>query len=214
MRLLLPILALGLFLAAPAQAGPSGREITLYGGYNLGGSIDVREEMVTELNTLSSVSAGLGLTVYSRSTFALELAWNWRPTQLEGPSEEPGMRRKEITNLNMHEFHGNFTFFPQRRDQDLTPYFLVGLGFTVIAPEEFGDIKPDTITKFSFALGGGVRKYVSNRIGFRGQVRYHPTYISDQHGGTWCDPYYGCYQTVDTNWLDEWDFQAGLIVRL
>jgi hypothetical protein len=96
----------------------------------------------------------------------------------------------------------------------ITPYFLLGLGFTVIDPGKVGEFDPQSTTRFSFALGGGGKAYLNKRFGIRGQIRYHGTYVSDEAGGVWCDYYYGCYQTVQTNWLDEWDFQGGLVIRL
>jgi hypothetical protein len=75
-------------------------------------------------------------------------------------------------------------------------------------------VEPSSTTRFSFALGGGVKSYLNHRFGVRGQIRYHATYLGDEAGGVWCDYLYGCYQTVQTNWLDEWGFEAGLVVRL
>jgi opacity protein-like surface antigen len=104
-------------------------------------------------------------------------------------------------------------------ESNVTPFILLGLGATYLDPGEISSgplagQSPDGATKFSWAIGAGVKSSMSGKVGFRAQVRYHSTYVNDEYSGTWCDPYYGCYNTVDSNWLDEWDFMGGLIFRM
>ena len=215
------LLLFGLSLLLPPQAYASNEiELNVFGGYNLGGTIDVREGTAdaNKLETASSFSTGLSLTFIPRPTFAFELFWGWRPTDVEARPMTGG-EKQAFLSLNVHDFHGNFLFMPASTRGRAVPFLLLGVGATLFAPEELqldtGEtISLDTKTKFSWAIGGGLKTYASEKVGFRAQIRYHSTYVSDQSGGVWCDPYFGCYETVDTNWLDEWDFQGALIFRL
>lgn len=214
-------LLLLLAMVVPASAYATDMEITAFGGYNIGGTIDVRDDVQdkNQLNVASSFATGLGLAFIKDERMAFELFWGWRPTNLEGPQEANG-KRNVATSLNNHDFHGNFLFSFGDPYAKAIPYVLLGLGATylnpgTIAPSEmFPDgLNPSGKTRFSWALGVGAKTYVNDKIGLRAQVRYHSTYVSDQAGGVWCDPYTGCYQSVDTNWLDEWEFTGGIIFR-
>jgi opacity protein-like surface antigen len=205
------VMALGLLIPALAQA--QNVELTAYGGYNIGGGIDVREDTLRKLDTTDSFATGLSLTWQRGPTYAFELFWGWRPTEIEGQNPTT-FKSTKITDLNEHDFHANFLFMPAYVDGNFVPFFLFGLGATYLNPGEVAGVSPDGTTKFSWALGAGVKTNTQGRVGFRAQVRYHSTYISDEYSGTWCDPWYGCYDTVDTNWLDEWEFTGGLVVRL
>ena len=206
-------LAVALGLLIPALAQAQDLELTAYGGYNLGGSIDVREEVNNTFDTKDSFATGLSLTYQRGPGYAFEFFWGYRPTKIEGQNPT-SFDKVDITDLDEHDFHANFLFMPAYTRSEFTPFFLFGLGATYLNPGEVAGVSPDGVTKFSWALGAGVKGFVNERIGLRAQVRYHSTYVTDEYGGTWCDPWYGCYETVETNWLDEWDFMGGLMVRL
>jgi opacity protein-like surface antigen len=219
------VLVLGLFSPALALGQAKDLELTVYGGYNLGGGIDVREDVSSKykLDTSESFSTGLSLTWQRNPAQAFELLWSWRPTDIEGIDRSNNQRRKVIS-LNEHDFHANFLFMPAYREGKAVPFLLLGLGATYLNPGEAVGAEggaypgrlfsPDGATKFSWALGAGVKTFMNERFGLRAQVRYHSTYVSDESGETWCDPWYGCYTTVDTNWLDEWDFTGGIVVKM
>lgn len=215
------LVLVGLSLLLPLQAYASNEiELNAYLGYNLGGTIDVREGTVdaNKLETASSLSTGLSLTFIPRPSFAFELAWYWRPTDVEARPMGGGDKQAFLT-LNAHDFQVNFLFMPAYTTGRAIPFLLLGLGATLLAPgdlelESGETISLDSKTKFSWAIGGGLKTYASEKVGFRAQIRYHSTYISEESGGVWCDPYFGCYETVDTNWLDEWDFQGAILFRL
>lgn len=209
------MLALGVMSPVLAQARDL--EATVFGGYNLGGSIDVYENQAIKLHTGDSYSAGAALTWQRSDSHAFELFWNYRPTHITG--KRPGeTQESDLIDLNAHDFLANFLFMPAYREGKLTPFLLIGLGATLLDPGEgtgaAGTVSPDSHTKFSWNIGAGFKAMGQGRLGIRAQARYHSTYINDESSGTWCDPWYGCYETVDTNWLDEWDFDGGLIIKL
>ncbi len=221
MTMRFPCLLVLLALIVPASAHATDIELTAFGGYNTGGTLDVRDDVAdkNQLKVAGSFATGLGVAFIKNERYAFELFWGWRPTNLEGP-QETGGERNQITSLNAYDFHGNFLFGIGDPYAKVTPFILLGLGATHLNPGDIApsDMFPDGLspssrTAFSWALGAGIKTYMNKKVGLRAQIRYHSTYVSDQAGGTWCDPYYGCYQTVDTNWLDEWEFTAGLIYR-
>jgi len=209
------MLALGVLSPVLAQA--KDLELTAFGGYNLGGSIDVRENQTYKINTGDSYSAGASLTWQRSDSHAFELFWNYRPTHITG-NKTGETQESDLIDLNAHDFLANFLFMPAYREGNFTPFLLIGLGATLLDPGEatgpLGTVHPDSQTKFSWNIGAGFKAMGQGRLGVRAQARYHSTYISDESNGTWCDPWYGCYETVDTNWLDEWDFDGGLVIKL
>lgn len=217
-RFLIAAVVSALFVPALVQAQRSGTELSIFGGYNTGGGIDLPDNAdLNKLDTAGSFSTGLGVAYLPRPNFAFELFWGWRPTDIKG--RFMGSERTFVS-LNEHDFHGNFIFMPAYSRSNFTPFLLLGLGATLLSPGEIqldggGTVQPDDTVKFSWAIGGGVKTYFNNdRFGLRGQIRFHSTFTSDESGGVWCDPYFGCYETIDSNWLDEWDFQGALVYRL
>jgi len=205
------VLALG--LVSPVLVQARDLELTGFGGYNLGGSIDVRTNQVNKFNTGDSYSVGAALTWQRSDTHAFELFWSYRPTAITG--KKPGETQdSDLLDLAAHDFLANFLFMPAYRESRVTPFLLIGLGATLLDPGEVAGASPESKTKFSWNIGAGFKAMGAGRLGLRGQVRYHSTYVNDEDSGTWCDPWYGCYTTVDTHWLDEWDFSGGLIIKL
>ena len=211
--------ALLVVLASPALVQARDLELTAFGGYNLGGSIDVREDQTNKFYTQDSPSVGAALTWQRSDSHAFELYWAYRPTHIE--ARDPGTtgsEREEFMDLKVHDFLANFLFMPAYREGNVTPFLLLGLGVTYFDPGDVetvaGTVSPDGMSKFSWGIGAGFKAQGEGRLGLRAQARYHSTYVNDESDGTWCDPWYGCYETVDTNWLDEWEFQGGLILKL
>ena len=200
-------------VTSPMLAHARDLELTGFGGYNLGGSIDVTENQVYKIHTGDSYSVGAALTWQRSDTHAFELFWNFRPTHITG--KKPGeTQESDLVDLDAHDFLANFLFMPAYREGNIHPFLLVGLGVTLLDPGEVSGLSPDSKTKFSWNIGAGFKAMGAGRLGLRAQARYHSTYINDESNGTWCDPWYGCYETVETNWLDEWDFDGGLIIKL
>ena len=44
-------------------------------------------------------------------------------------------------------------------------------------------------------------------------MRVTPTYITSSRGGTWCDPFYGCWPIVDNHYSTQVDSSVGLTFR-
>jgi hypothetical protein len=68
-------------------------------------------------------------------------------------------------------------------------------------------------TKFSFAVGAGVKAWLSRNVGFKGAIRWVPTYIKTDAYGWWCDPYWGCGAVGNAHYSHQVEMSAGLVAR-
>ncbi len=129
-----------------------------------------------------------------------------------------GTAKTEAGDMTVSTYHGyvGYNFGPV--DAPLRPYVLFGLGAT-----SFGSVDYTTraglageiggFTNFSTTWGGGVKGYVADRLGWKGGIRWTPTYIKSDAEGWWCDPYWGCYVVGDAQYSNQWEFQGGVIVK-
>jgi opacity protein-like surface antigen len=90
----------------------------------------------------------------------------------------------------------------------LRPYVAGGLGFT--HDSNSGGNPSDT--EFSYSIGGGVKYYFTRHFGFRGDLRYMPTYANSSPQ-TYCDPFGNCYVANQRNYISRGNFVAGLIIH-
>ena len=74
-------------------------------------------------------------------------------------------------------------------------------------------VDPTVAAALDKAIGAGVKVEASEKIGLKIQGKYNPTYLDEDYGGVWCDPFY-CYQVSDPDYLDQGEFSAGLTYKL
>ena len=97
------------------------------------------------------------------------------------------------------------------REAKLRPFGFFGLGASDLSPDRSG---VNGATRFTFALGAGAKYNVSNHLGFRGQIKWSPTYLTTTDGGYWCDPFWGgCWVVGNNHYLHEFDFTGGITLR-
>ena len=95
-----------------------------------------------------------------------------------------------------------------RTDQKLRPYIAGGLGF---AHESNSDLNPNR-TAFAYNIGGGVKYFINDHFGFRGDLRYMPTY-GNSGTGSQCDYFGNCYQATVRNYEKRMNMGAGIIFK-
>jgi opacity protein-like surface antigen len=95
-----------------------------------------------------------------------------------------------------------------RVDQKLRPYIAGGLGF---AREENSNLNPSR-TAFAYNLGGGAKYFINDHFGFRGDLRYMPTY-GNSGQGVQCNYIGSCYNATIRNYEKRVNFGAGIILR-
>jgi hypothetical protein len=80
-----------------------------------------------------------------------------------------------------------------------------------LASEQLSLYQPAVSAARPFALVGGGAKYsFSKHFGVRGQLKYSPL-TSHDHGGYWCDPFWGgCWVVGNDHFLHEFDMTGGI----
>ena len=201
-RLAVCCITLGLSLALiPAESG-AGMYLSPMVGYTTPGSLELNTAL-TDVSVTGGLTWGGQLGFAQREGFAFEVSYMQQESHIAVGSTD-------VLGLQVAQLHGNFLFEKIRYGTKTTPYFLLGAGATFFNPDGGFDAE----TKFSFSLGAGVKTQMSDKLGLKIQGKYNPTYLGDDFGGTWCDPFYGCYAIADPEYLDQGEFSAGLTYNL
>jgi opacity protein-like surface antigen len=206
-RRLAPALTLAAICVFPALAQQH-FEIQPFAGYKFGGGADVAGNPlgISRINIDSSVAYGVTATYDLSEYTGVEFLWNRQPTNASGALFGGGTYPQKI-NATLDQFHGNFLFSFSGHGSKLEPFVLFGLGATDMHGGN------SSTTKFSFAVGGGVKYFVSRHVGFRAQARYTPTYLYTSNGGVWCNWWGYCWVVPNDHFLQQGDVTAGIIFR-
>lgn len=181
-------------------------------GYKLGGSFETRRlENDLRGSFQDGLSYGFGLGFNVNRQFQLQAVWNRQHSALDVAPRGGGLKT-EAFGMNIDQAHGNFIWHFYNRNNDLKPYLLLGAGATFFNPR---GVEIDGVTRFSFALGGGVKYFTSDSFGLDFRARWNPTYINSSPGGIWCDPFFPffCYQMANSHYAHQFDITAGLIFK-
>lgn len=203
---LLPIMMLALpFSAAPAAAGTgvTGVEVTPFGGYQVGGTLDFHEPSGgrTVADVRGSGDFGLCVDLLLGPDGAVGLFYSRQNTELDtDPVAGSGDAPMRIEYYQVEGFY-------QLGDGPVRPFVAASVGVTHLVPEGF-----DADSRLSASVGGGVRLFPAAHVGFRLEGRYYGTLI-DWGGGDLCT-HDGelCARSRDNTYMDQVDFKAGLVV--
>ena len=138
-----------------------------------------------------------------------------QPTELEAS----GTVTTTVGDMSIYNYHGYYAYNFGGVGATARPYLLIGLGATSYGSVDATiDGSPQSIgggTKFSGtgALGVKLFPFASTKFGLRTEVRFTPTYIKSDPDGWWCG-YWGCYTVSDTQYSNQWEFNAGFVLRL
>ena len=202
--LALVVLALSCF---PALAQPR-FEIQPFVGYKFGGGTDVGPNALglSRINIDSSVAYGVTATFDPSEHTGIEFLWNRQPTNASGSLFGGGTYPQKI-GITLDQFQGNFLYSFAGHESKVEPFVLFGLGATDMHGSG------SSTTKFSWAVGGGVKYFVSRHIGFRFQARYAPTYLYSTASGLWCNWWGYCWVVPYDHFLNQGDVTGGLVLR-
>ncbi|HET9251140.1 MAG TPA: outer membrane beta-barrel protein [Candidatus Eisenbacteria bacterium] len=206
----IPIFALAFALAGAASRSEA-REIYISPmfGYTTAGSLDLGEADLDDVKIEGGLTWGGQLGFSASPGFTFEASYMQQETELSINGDNINPSAERAFELQVAQLHGNFLFEKIGYGSTTRPYFLLGLGATFFNPS--GDF--DTESRFSFSIGAGVKIEASEKIGLKIQGKYNPTYLDEDYGGVWCDPFY-CYQVSDPDYLDQGEFAAGLTYKL
>lgn len=201
----------GLLLLTPVLAvAQHSFEITGYGGGQINGGIDFSTTRFSRLEVQNGANYGVIVGYLLGEHGGAEFQWNQNKADANGQTRS-GAPSTKLFELKQNQYMGNFVFHFKPREAKARPYFLVGLGANSLTADRSG---VEGTTKFSWALGGGIKYNIGQHFGIRTQIRYSPTYITSTDSGYWCDPFWGgCWVASDNHYLNNVDFTGGITIR-
>lgn len=190
----------GLVLISTSQANAQAWDASVIAGFTPDASLDRQAPELDELDVRGGFTWGATASRSIGTRWAAELLWMAQQSGLKLGLESDSPTLFEFT---IRDLHGNAVYHFAAPDARLRPYVFAGAGATVFK----GDDQPSE-TKFSWAVGGGIKYFPWRAIGFRGLVRYKPVVMADEDAGDLCDPFGFC-QGV----LPRFEFTGGAVFR-
>jgi len=203
MTKLVLIVILTVIAAFAPVAAFAGVEITPFAGYTWGGQF-VDSYTNTELDVKETNNYGVMLDINQDQQSQIELYFSRQNSQLK--AKNGLFTGSPLFDLNIEYYHIGGTYSPSMSGN--VRGFVVGtIGATYMDPQKSG---LDSLTKFSFSLGGGVKLYVTKNIGFRLEGRWFGT-IFDGSGAVFCTNG-ACAVNVQGNLFSQFVANGGLIL--
>ena len=207
-----------LFLLAANSSRAQGRfEVTPFVGYETSGSYPVSPfssaAQVDRFRINDALAFGTFLDFNVSENFQAEFMWNRNNTSYSARDTLTNTYFKAFdSDVDQFQFGGLYML--RNSDHRLRPYVAASVGFTHDDNSNLAGVvgASSSRTAFSYSLGGGVKYYVTRHLGFRGDIRYLPTYGSSSYYA-YCDPFFGCYTAKSPNFLNRGSFTGGLILR-
>jgi Outer membrane protein beta-barrel domain len=203
------------FLAAISTNAQQRFELTPFAGYETSGSYPVSAFSSTgggaipinRLRVNDALAYGTFVDIGLTENSQFDFMWNRNNTSYDA--------HDILTNSYFHAYDSDIDQFQfgalymfRSSDVKLRPYIVGGVGFT----HDSNSNSTPNRTEFSWSIGGGVKYFAGRHIGFRADARYLPTYGSSSNA-TYCDPFFGCYNTRVSNYLNRGSFVGGVIFR-
>jgi len=159
-------------LMLPDFAGAQKLEITPFGGYFFAGKMAVREG---DLNIKNDANYGVTIDFTIMRDGQIELMYNRLDTRLV-LKEYPTGVNKDLFDMSVNYFHIGGIYRAKEIEKGYL-FTCFSLGATLFSPAESTyDLDGEKVTlsdewRFSIALGGGVKYFLSDKIGIRTQIR-------------------------------------------
>lgn len=188
-----------------------GMEVTPYFGYRWGGGLStITGFREIETEDTYSYGVGLGRTINRNSGGAIR----WMHFEgdvsavttggIELPlagNPNPKIKRDDIM------LEGNWYAY---RQGPTAPYIVAGLGCAI-----FSGGGVETIGRFAWDLGAGIRRDLSETAALRIQGVWTPVWVTTG-SGVYCEPWYPyfCYGTSTGEFYDQFEVSVGLTLKL
>lgn len=194
-------------LATATVVAAQNVEVTPFAGGQINGGLNVNSAFFHRIEVQNAVNYGASLGYLLGEHTGIEFMWSHNKANTVA---QPVVGSSiHIFNLQTNQFLGDFLYHFADRQTRLRPFMMLGLGAGHLAPDNRGT----GITRFVFALGGGLKYNFSPHLGARLQAKWSPTFITTTSGGIWCDPFFGCWPVGNNHFLNEFDLTAGLTFR-
>ena len=200
-------------------------EITPFYGYLWGGSFDSGSNalFLNRVDVADHAAYGLSVGYNMTSTVEFEARWARSETHFVPPHADQvfGGPTPSLGNLTIDYVMGYTTF--NFGHSQFVPYFTMGLGAAILNPGPRLNVadfpcpqavcaEAATSTRFTGALGGGLKVFVNPHIGFRMDGRYYSTYLnSGGHCDTFGNGESHCHDNT-SHWLGNGEATGGIII--
>ncbi len=192
------------FSPFPANAGDF--EITPFAGYTWGGEFDdsvTGARLKVDETANYGVMVDINMDINQDQQSQIELYFSHQATQLK--SDNGPFTGNPLFDLDINYYHLGGTY---GMDYGKIKPFLVGtLGVTHMVPQGPG---LDALTKFSLSLGGGVKLFATDHIGFRFEGRWFGTLFNGS-GSAFCTTG-TCAINVQGDLFSQFVTNAGIII--
>jgi hypothetical protein len=162
---------------------------------------------ISRLRVDNSLAFGTMIDVEFTENSQFDFMWNRNNTSYDAYNILTNSYFKAY-NSDIDQFQFGTLYMFRNSAVKLRPYVVGGLGFT----HDSNSNSTPNRTEFSWSIGGGVKYYAARHIGFRGDIRYLPTYGSSSNA-TYCDPFFGCYNTRVSNYLNRVNIVGGIVFK-
>ena len=169
-------------------------------GFTSDASLDRQAPELDGLDVRGGFTWGASAARSFGPRWAAEVLWTSQQSGLKLGLESGGPTLFEFI---ARDLHGNAVYPFAGPDARRRPSAFAGAGATVFKADD----QPSE-TKFSWAVGGGIKYFPWRAIGFRGLIRYKPVVMADENAGDFCDPFGFC-QGV----LPRFEFTGGAVFR-
>jgi opacity protein-like surface antigen len=187
-----------LFVATAASAQTW--EVSGLVGYTPSATLERHAPEVDELSMQSGFTWGVQAARSLTAHWGTEVVWVYQDS---GIGLVANGSDTTLFTMTVKELHGNIVYRVGAADARLQPFAFAGAGGTMFQADEV-----ETETKFSLALGGGLKFFPWRSLGVRGHLRYKPTFLNDESAEDFCDPFGFCQ-----GMLSRLEFAGGVVWR-
>lgn len=195
-------------------------EFQPFGGFTVSGGIPLTADDNTTHGSISvNSSHNIGATFGVNFNVLDAVEGYWRRQFTEGrlpPEIAVPVSSDSLTpfDLKIDQYHINFLHHYMVSDPRALPYVIAGLGVTTYFANDNG--QSNSMSRFSFSLGGGIKYFLTGHVGFRGEARWAPTLLTASDGGFWCSiggAGANCVVHLKTTLQNQLDLTGGIVFR-
>jgi hypothetical protein len=174
-----------------ADAAPTTRvEVTLFGGYRTGGSLDQTIGTDTDGNSIKvgaslekSASYGVALNWEAEESSFFELAYSRQATTLDATKplergQDPTMLVALPIDVTAEYLLIGGYVIASRPEARVVPYFVLTVGVGRLAPD-YEDLR--ATTKFAASIGGGAKVAITEHIAVRFDARLYGMFLGNEN---------------------------------
>jgi len=211
-------------LACISVAGAQSKlEINGFAGYNI--ASDIYNGYGGVGNTTSHVGLDNSLLYGGRLTASsprggFEFAYSRTGSDVTIQDPQPGQPRSNIGHVDVDMYDLNFLGYQPSGNPRVTPFGLIGFGWSVTHPTIDPDFiattkkNPESNTLFNFNFALGAKVEMSPKVGLRLEARWRVTDTAiTTSSGIWCDPYGYCYSYA-SDWYNSGELIGGITYAL